>query len=130
MEKKWSNLSSDEKREERFKKWLSPTGIDFINHEAERLYKERVTRIIDAIKLKEPDRVPVVLNPGHLPAMYSGYTIREVMYDTDKLTKAWHVNCEPKSVLNISQVFCRNNLLSASTQKSDPKLTLSSQSKT
>jgi uroporphyrinogen-III decarboxylase len=89
MERKWSELSPDEKREERFKRWLSPNDITFNSPEAERLYKKRVTRLIDAIKLKEPDRVPVVFNPGHIPARYSGYTIRDVMYDAEKLTKAW-----------------------------------------
>jgi hypothetical protein len=89
MERKWSELSPDEKREERFKRWFSPDGLTFNSPEAERLYKERVTRLIDAIKLKEPDRVPVVSHPGHIPARYSGYTVREVMYDAEKLTKAW-----------------------------------------
>ncbi len=89
MERKWSELSSDEKREERFKQWLSPKGVMFINKEAERLYQERVFRFIDVIKLKEPDRVPVVFHPGHVPARYSGYTVREVMYDAEKLTRAW-----------------------------------------
>ena len=89
MERKWSELSPDEKREERFKRWLSPDGLTFNSPEAKRLYKERVTRLIDAIKLKEPDRVPVVSHPGHIPARYSGYTVREVMYDAEKLAKAW-----------------------------------------
>jgi uroporphyrinogen-III decarboxylase len=89
MERKWSELSPDEKREERFKRWLSPDNVTFKNPEAERLYMERVTRLIDAIKLREPDRVPVVFNPGHIPARYSGYTVRDVMYDAEKLTKAW-----------------------------------------
>ena len=70
MERKWSELSPDEKREERFKRWLSPDDVAFKSPEAERLYKERVTRLIDAIKLKEADRVPIVFNPGHIPARY------------------------------------------------------------
>jgi uroporphyrinogen-III decarboxylase len=92
MEKKqknWSELSSDEKREDRFNRWLSPGDVTFSSPEAEKLYKQRVSRIIDAIKLKEPDRVPVVYSPGHVPARYSGYTIKEVMYDPDKLVRAW-----------------------------------------
>jgi hypothetical protein len=89
MERKWSELSPDEKREERFKRWLSPDDVTFNSREAERLYRERVARLIDAIKLKEPDRVPVVFNPGHIPARYSGYTVRDVMYDAEKLAKAW-----------------------------------------
>jgi len=89
MERKWAELSPDEKREQRFKRWLSPDDVTFESSEAERLYKERVTRFIKAIKLKEPDRVPVALNPGHIPARYSGYTVRDVMYDAEKLAKAW-----------------------------------------
>lgn len=89
MEKNWSELTPDEKREERFKRWLSPEGINFINTDAERLYKERLTMVIDAIKLKEPDRVPTHANCGHGPARYAGYTFKEVMYDPEKLIKAW-----------------------------------------
>ncbi len=89
MEKEWSDLTPDEKREERFKQWLSPEGVIFDSPEAEALYKERVARLIDAITLKEPDRVPVVYHPGFIPARYSGYTIREAMYDSEKMTKAW-----------------------------------------
>ena len=89
MEKNWSELTPDEKREARFKRWLSPDGINFISPDAERLYKERVTRVIDAIKLKEPDRVPTLAGCGHAPARYAGYTAKEVMYDPEKLIKAW-----------------------------------------
>jgi hypothetical protein len=31
MGKNWSELSPDEKREERFKRWLSPEDINFIS---------------------------------------------------------------------------------------------------
>lgn len=89
MDKKWAELSGDEKREERFKRWLSPENTEFVSPEAEMLYKERVTRIIDAIKLKEPDRVPVLQSAGASPARYSGYTVKDVMYDPEKLISAW-----------------------------------------
>ncbi len=89
MDKKWSDLTPDEKREERFKRWLSPEGINFINPDAERLYKERLTRVIEAIKLNNPDRVPTLAGCGHAPARYAGYTAKEVMYDPEKLIKAW-----------------------------------------
>lgn len=89
MKKNGVELTPDEKREERFKQWLTPEGVTFNNTEAEVLYKERVTRFIDAITLKEPDRVPVVFNPGHIPARYSGYTVKDVMYDSKKLEQAW-----------------------------------------
>ncbi len=90
MEKKWEELSPDEKQEEMFKRWLSPQGVEFANPEVEKSYKERITRIKDAIQLKKvPDRVPVVLMVGFFPAFYSGITPREAMYDYDKLQMAW-----------------------------------------
>ena len=90
MEKKWENLSLDEKQEEMFERWLSPQGIEFASPDAEKSYKERVTRIKNVIQLKKmPDRVPVVLMVGFFPAFYSGITPREAMYDYDKLFVAW-----------------------------------------
>ena len=89
MGKEWSELSPEEKREQRFNRWLSPEGVNFNSTEAEASHKDRVTRLIDAITLKEPDRVPVIANSGHVPARYSGYTIKEVMYDSEKVVKAW-----------------------------------------
>lgn len=89
MERKWSELSPDEKREERFRRWLSPDHVNFHSPDAERLYKKRVARFIAAIKLEEADRVPVVFNPGHAPARYCGYSVRDVMYDPAKLVRAW-----------------------------------------
>jgi len=89
MEGKWAGLSPEEKREERFKKWLSPQGVEITSSEAETLYKQRVQRIIDAIKLKEPDKVPVHINMGFLPALYSGLTHESVMYDYEKMRYAW-----------------------------------------
>ena len=89
MKKNWSELSPEEKREQRFKRWLSPEGVNFNSPEAEASYKERVTRLIYTITLKEPDRVSVIANAGHVPARYCGYTIKEVMYDSEKVVKAW-----------------------------------------
>ncbi|MBA7465991.1 hypothetical protein ES707_01163 [subsurface metagenome] len=89
MEKQWEEMSSDEKQEAMFAKWLSPEGVEFASPEAEKLYKERATRIKDAIQLKKlPDRVPVLLNPCFFPAFYSGMTPFEVMYDYEKANNA------------------------------------------
>jgi broad specificity phosphatase PhoE len=64
-EKQWPDLSWEEKREERFKQWLNP-AVTFSSPEAGKAYRERVTRFIKAIKLEEPDRVPVMLQDGHV----------------------------------------------------------------
>lgn len=88
MEKQWTDMTWEEKREERFKRWLSP-DIKFASPEAERLHKERVTRFIKAIKLEKPDRVPVMLPVQFLPAIHAGGNLKKVMYDYDELKRAW-----------------------------------------
>jgi uroporphyrinogen-III decarboxylase len=87
--KKWEDMTWQEKREERFKNWLAAKNIKFISPEAEKLYKQRVTRLIKAIKLEEPDRVPVMLPTGNFPAYYAGSSYYEMMYDYEKMKKAW-----------------------------------------
>jgi uroporphyrinogen-III decarboxylase len=87
--KKWEEMTWQQKREERFKRWLSPKNVKFVSKEAERLYRERATRFIKAIKLEEPDRVPVLLPSGFFPASYAGMTLRDIMYDYKKLKQAW-----------------------------------------
>jgi uroporphyrinogen-III decarboxylase len=87
--KNWDKMTWQEKREERFKKWLNPPDANFISKEAEKLYKERVTRFIKAIKLEEPDRVPVMMPVQYFPAVYSGGNLKKSMYDYDEMKRAW-----------------------------------------
>jgi uroporphyrinogen-III decarboxylase len=89
MEREWAELSPDEKREERFKRWLSPPDVKFASPQAEKAYRDRVTRLINVIKLKEPDRVPVMLPIGFLPAYYAGTTVQKTIYDYDELRRVW-----------------------------------------
>ena len=49
---KWAELTPDEKRAERFKRWLAPTEINFISPEAEQSYKARQQRLADAYRLR------------------------------------------------------------------------------
>ena len=89
MAKEWAELTPAEKREERFKRWLSPQGVTFSSPKAEKGYKARVTRFIKAFQLKEPDRVPCILPASNFAAYYAGTDLRTVMYDYDKLSQAW-----------------------------------------
>jgi hypothetical protein len=90
MEKDWGELSPDEKQEALFQRWLSPkdpggNDLKFQSPEAESSYKERLTRIKDAIQLKKrPDRVPILPLPSMFPALYGGLTVEEAMYDYEK----------------------------------------------
>ncbi len=54
----------------------------------EDLYREREKRVVDAIALRKPDRVPITPHFSFFPAKFSGYTAEEVMYDPEKLWKA------------------------------------------
>ncbi len=87
--KTWAEMTWQEKREERFKQWLAAPGVQFVSAEAEKLYKQRVTRFIKAIKMEEPDRVPVMLPTGSFPAYYAGSSFYQIMYDYSELKRAW-----------------------------------------
>jgi hypothetical protein len=95
MEKKWEEMSADEKQEVQFQKLLSPkdpegNDLQFQSPEAEAAYKESITRIKDAVQLKKaPDRVPVALLPSMFPFSNAGMTIEEAMYDYDKTIAAF-----------------------------------------
>ena len=81
--------SWEEKREERFRNWLSAPGVQFVSPAAEQGYRARLTRIIRAIQVQEPDRVPCILPAGQFPAHYAGITVRTAMYDYEEMKRAW-----------------------------------------
>ncbi len=106
MEKKWEELSTDEKQEAMFQRWLSPQGVEFASAEAEKSYKARVTRIKDAVQLKKtPDRVPVFPFIGFFPAFHAGLTPEDMMYDYEKLSMAFKkyvLDFEPDAHLGVA----------------------------
>ena len=57
---------------------------------ARQLRKEREKRIMDAIQLKVPDRVPVICSMGYFPAKYTGIPCSAAYYDFD----AWYAAYE------------------------------------
>jgi hypothetical protein len=82
MEKQWSEMTKEEKREQRIKGFITPPpGIKFHNAKAERLYKERVDRQLQATLCEKPDRVPVSLPLGAYPAYHYGLNYKTAMYD-------------------------------------------------
>ena len=87
-EKKWADLTPEEKREQRYQWWLSPK-IKFSSPEAEKNYKERALRFVTAYRVEKPDRVPVSLPLGNAPAYMAGTDLHTVMNDYDKLQQAW-----------------------------------------
>jgi len=95
MEKKWEEMSADEKQEAQFQKLLAPKDpegkdVQFQSKEAEAAYKESITRIKDAVQLKKtPDRVPIALLPSMFPFINAGMTVEEAMYDYDRCAAAF-----------------------------------------
>jgi uroporphyrinogen-III decarboxylase len=89
MLKQWEEMTPAEKREDLVSKWLSPPEAKFDNAEAEKNYTDRVQRIMDAVNMKEPDRVPVIPMAGFFAAYNSGLTPYDVMYDYDKLMSSF-----------------------------------------
>jgi hypothetical protein len=80
----WQSLSPDEKLKRRIHAWISPKDVKFVSSQAETDYKARATRIMDAMQLRKPDRVPIIPSLGGLAAAYCGYTHKEMMYDPEK----------------------------------------------
>jgi len=87
--KPWKEMNWQEKREERFKNWLEAPGVKFASEDAKKLYRDRVTRFVKAVKLEKPDRVPVMLPVGSSPAYYAGSSFYKIMYDYSELKRAW-----------------------------------------
>jgi uroporphyrinogen-III decarboxylase len=52
------------------------------------LYQQREKRVLDAIALRVPDRVPLLVFFAFFPAKYCGMTVQELMYDPEKLFEA------------------------------------------
>jgi uroporphyrinogen-III decarboxylase len=88
-EKKWTEMTPQEKRSQRMKSWLDADGVNFVSAEAKKGYKQRVQRMIDVYNVAEPDRVPVSIRSGSLPAYLYGIDYYTCMYDYDKAVKAF-----------------------------------------
>jgi hypothetical protein len=72
-----------------------------MDKETEALWKERNQRVMDAIHLKIPDRVPIELSFSYFPATYAGIQPAAAYYDYDKwlaATKKTVVDFAPDSV--------------------------------
>jgi uroporphyrinogen-III decarboxylase len=89
MEKQWAEMTWQERRETRFTRWLDSSGIKFSSKAAEKKYKVRATRMIKAIKMEIPDRVPVHLAANSFIAYNDGHTLKDMLYDYSLIFPAW-----------------------------------------
>jgi hypothetical protein len=66
-----------------------------MKEEAEKLYREREKRFDDIVALRVPDRVPIMVSWGFLPALQAGMIVQEMIYDPEKLwTSQWNLTLE------------------------------------
>ncbi len=95
MAKEWVDMTSDERQEALFGKWLTPkdpegNDLKFQSAATEKAYKDNITRMKDAVQMKKtPDRVPVCIFPSFFPVYNGGITPQDAMYDYDKLYAAY-----------------------------------------
>jgi len=89
MDKKWEEMTREQRQEVRFERWLSGDGLDFKSPAAKSEYQKRITRLKDAIQLKKtPDRVPIFPFGTFFMPQLGGLDPKGSMYDVDKLTGA------------------------------------------
>jgi uroporphyrinogen-III decarboxylase len=60
-----------------------------VKEDAAKLYRDREKRVAEAIRLKKPDRVPIVSATELFFVRSAGLTIAEAMYDYEKMATAW-----------------------------------------
>ncbi len=84
MENHLPEPTAEDKTDERFNTWISSKAVTFVSPEAENAYRERATRIKNAIQLKRTDRVPFWLQDHcYFPCKYTGVTCEEAVYNPD-----------------------------------------------
>jgi hypothetical protein len=84
----WAQRTPAQKREYRLNQFLNPANVKFVTPEAEKAYRTRAQRYVDALNIKEPDRVPLNLPIGDLPNILHGVSTHAAMYDIEKTIQA------------------------------------------
>jgi hypothetical protein len=88
MEKTWKEMTPEERLAQRLDRYVEMPGFEFASPEAAALYRERTTIIRDCIEMKVPARVPVFPSEGFFPILHAGFSMKEALYDYDKITEA------------------------------------------
>jgi hypothetical protein len=88
-----------------------------MNDARKQLYGEREKRIVDAIALREPDRVPVVPLFAFFNCYYAAITPGEAYKEPDKAIQAWRktiLDFEPDATYSVNfTVYAMDEVLSA-----------------
>jgi hypothetical protein len=87
-EKTWRDMSADERRAARIDHWRNH-AVDYASPQAEVDYRARVDRLVAALSMQEPDRVPINLNISLWPITRVGMTPYDAMHDTQRAAEVW-----------------------------------------
>jgi len=86
----WDQLTPRQKRERRLGWWAdSAKEIKFVSPEAAQNYKTKLQRLINVYQVKEPDRVPVIVNAGISPLYSCGIDYHTAIYNYEKAVLAF-----------------------------------------
>ena len=83
-----ADLTADERRAARIDAWRNP-AVEFASPEAQAAYEARVDRLVAALNMEIPDRVPVNISSGFWFANRAGLTPFEAMSDPARAVRAW-----------------------------------------
>jgi hypothetical protein len=86
-DRQWMDMSPDEKLTTRLERWRNPQAI-FSTEQAAADHRARVDRVISALMLEQPDRVPVMLSVGFWPAVRKGISPAAAMRDAAAASRA------------------------------------------
>jgi hypothetical protein len=88
MDKKWQEMTPDERLAQRLDGYVAMPGFAFASPEAEAAYRERAGNIRAAFEMKEPGRVPVFPSEGFFPVLHAGLTMKDALYEYEKVAEA------------------------------------------
>ena len=80
-------MTPDERLAARLDRWRNP-GVEFVSDDARAQFKARVDRVIAALMMEQPDRVPVTLSVGFWSAGRKGMTPYDAMRQTARAAAA------------------------------------------
>lgn len=89
LSENWDQLTPEKKRELRFNRKIeSAKDIKFASKKAEQHYIQSLKRIIDVFNVRQPDRVPVSVNPGNIPFQLAGMDYNMALHNPQKAVQA------------------------------------------
>lgn len=84
----WKDLDREQRMDHRLEVWASTENKEFADDGARQKYAASARRWIDIIKLRQPDRVPRMLNVGGYVAQFADHSHGDFFYDDQAAVEA------------------------------------------